>query len=269
MDYINQVICGDSAAVMAQLPDACIDTVLTSPPYGDMRVYAGNVNYTFDVFRGQVNQLWRVCKPGAVVVWVVRDAVRKGGESGDSFRQALYFMEAGFLLHDTMIYAKNHFVPLTHRRYEQAWEYMFVFSKGAPKTFNGIKEPCKHQGEVVDPNWQGATTSEKGCALRARTDKPYTIKADKLHSNIWYYSPASKFDDLASKHPAVFPWELARDMINTWSNPNDIVLDLMAGSGTTLVVAKWLGRQYVGIDIAQTYVDLCQQRLAKVEVTNV
>lgn len=123
---------GDCAVVMQELADESIDLTVTSPPYDNLRKYNG---YTFD-FETIARQLYRVTKPGGVVVWVVGDATIKGSETGTSFRQALGFMETGFKLHDTMIYRKENYTPLTHKRYEQTFEYMFVFSKGPPGSTN-------------------------------------------------------------------------------------------------------------------------------------
>jgi DNA modification methylase len=115
---IDRIIEGDCLQVMKQFPDNFIDLTVTSPPYDNLRKYNG---YTFD-FEGIAKDLFRVTKPGGVVVWVVGDATIDGSETGTSFKQALYFKEIGFKLHDTMIYKKNQFMPLTHNRYEQAFE---------------------------------------------------------------------------------------------------------------------------------------------------
>jgi DNA modification methylase len=133
-DFVNKIICGDCLEVMKKIPDGSVDLVLTSPPYDNLRTYNG---YNFD-FEGIAKELHRVTKDGGVIVWVVGDATIKGSETGTSFKQALYFKEIGFNLHDTMIYHKNNYPPLTHNRYEQCFEYMFVFSKRYLKSFNPI-----------------------------------------------------------------------------------------------------------------------------------
>jgi DNA modification methylase len=139
---LNNIYCGECSELMAELPENCIDLTVTSPPYNKLRKYKGFV-FPFEQIAAQ---LYRVTKKGGVVVWVVGDATIKGSETGTSFRQTLHFMEINFRLHDTMVYAKNNYVPLTHNRYEQQFEYMFVFSKGKPKTFNPIMIPCTYFG---------------------------------------------------------------------------------------------------------------------------
>ena len=209
---LNKVLYGNSVDVMKTFPDNLVDMTITSPPYDSMRRYEGG-SYDFEMFKGQAEQLYRITKEGGVVVWVVRDGTKNGSESGTSFKQALYFMECGFKLYDTMIYAKNYFVPLTHRRYEQQFEYMFVFSKGRPKTFNGLREKCGYEGTKQPTEWNAAA-SDDNCALRKRVGG-YVTKATKLRPNIWWYSPGKRLesDNVANKHPAIFPWDLARDQI--------------------------------------------------------
>ena len=130
---INSVICGNCLEILRGMPDNFVDMTCTSPPYDNLRTYNG---YTFD-FEGIARQLYRVTKQGGVVVWVVGDATVNGSETGTSFRQALYFMECGFNLHDTMIYQTNK-PPIPGDRYQSSFEYMFVFTKGKINTFNPI-----------------------------------------------------------------------------------------------------------------------------------
>ena len=190
MEY-NQIICGDCLEVMPNIPDNFIDLTVTSPPYDNLRTYKG---YTFD-FKGIANELYRITKQGGVVVWVVGDATIKGSETGTSFRQALYFKEIGFNLHDTMIYAKNNPIPLTHNRYEQCFEYMFVFSRGKPKSFNPLKINTKTSGKLY--NWKN--TNDYGTKSAKRSREEISIVKDKKNKyNIWFFNVASsKFTNSA------------------------------------------------------------------------
>jgi DNA modification methylase len=160
-----------------------------------------------------------------------------------------------------MIYAKNYYVPLTHNRYEQAFEYMFVFSKGKPKTFNGLREKCSYEGTLQPTEWNAASSDDK-CALRKRKGG-YVTKPTRLKSNIWYYSPGKRMDELGNRHPAIFPYELARDHILTWSNDGDVVLDLMAGSGTVGLVAYENNRNFILMEIVEKYCNIIKERFKK------
>jgi site-specific DNA-methyltransferase (adenine-specific) len=252
---VNQIICGDNVETLRTLPDACVDLTVTSPPYDNLRTYGG---HTWD-FEGVASELWRVTKPGGVVVWVVADATVDGSETGTSFRQALRFMEIGFRLHDTMIYQKANAIPLTHNRYEQQWEFMFVLSKQKPKTFNPLTIKCIHAGRA---NVQG-TFRHEGTDSRA-ANTPKDVSETKFRYNVWEYEVGnmkSSKDAITFNHPASFPEALARDHILSWSNEGDLVLDPFSGSGTTAKMAKLMGRQYLGIEINPEYCEIAAERL--------
>lgn len=254
---IDQIICGDNVETMQTFPDDCIDLVVTSPPYDNLRTYGG---HEWD-FEGVAQQLWRVIKPGGVVVWVVADATIDGSETGTSFRQALRFKEIGFRLHDTMIYQKANAIPLTHNRYEQQWEFMFVLSRGVPETFNPLTMKCAHAGRA---NPRGTFRHDGTDSRAAHT--PKDVGETKFRYNIWPYEVGnmkSSKDAIAFQHPASFPEALARDHILSWSNEGDIVLDPFSGSGTTAKMAKLMGRRYIGIEVNPEYVEISKARLAQ------
>ena len=261
----DKIYCGNCQEVMASFPDECIDLVITSPPYDNIRDYKGYV-FGEEIFKEIVRQLYRVVATGGVVVWVVGDAVIKGGESGTSFRQALGFMDGGFKLHDTMIYEKNTSsfpARRTGKRYTQIFEYMFVFCKGKIKTGNMIcDKPNKWAGHT---NWGKNTHRGKNGELIASKDiKP--VPDFSPRNNIWKYNVGKGFnskDKESHEHPAIFPEKLAEDHILSWSNEGDVVMDCFAGSGTTCKMAKKNGRKYVGIDISEEYCELARKIVSK------
>lgn len=254
--YLNKIINDDHVEFLSKFPKESIDLVITSPPYDNLRDYDG---YRFNFWELGF-QLIRTLKQGGVIVWVVGDATINGSETGTSFRQALYFKDAGLRLHDTMIYRKNNFSNPSTVRYPQVFEYMFVFSKGRPKTFNPIKDrKNKYFGQT---SWGRNTVRQKDGSLKERPKK--VIAEYGMRYNIWKYNVGKGFSakgDTAYEHPAIFPEQLARDHIISWSNPSDIVLDPMCGSGTTCLAAKQLGRDYIGIDISEKYCDIAQRRI--------
>jgi len=249
---LNQIFNEDCLDTMARMSDNYVDLVITSPPYGSNRDYKG---YTFD-FESIARELWRVVKPGGVVIWVVGDLTKNGSETGESFKQALFFKELGFNLHDTMIYYKNNPIPTAGKRYHQHFEYMFCFSKGTPNTFNPITEDTKYKGIANMKN-----RGKSGDLVYKKIERKETKKI----GNVFAYSIGggiSTTDKVAYGHPAIFPEKLAEDQIITWSNPNDIVYDPMSGSGTSLKVAKMLKRNFIGSEIAEEYVKIANTRLS-------
>ena len=255
-DYLNSVLNGNCSDVLKTIPDKSIDLIITSPPYDNLREYEG-YDFKFEPIAQELN---RVLKLGGVIVWVVADATLKGSETGTSFKQALYFMSLGLNLHDTMIYKRNAVKMPDKQRYFNCFQYMFVFSKGSPKTINLIKDhKNKTDGTKANKRYQ----READGKMKERA--PYCRPEYSVRWNIWTYDVGSLImadDRLWVDHPAIFPLKLAEDHILSWSNPGDLVLDPMCGSGQTLIAAKKLKRSYLGIDISDKYCELCQKRLA-------
>lgn len=235
---------------MQSIPDKSIDLTVTSPPYDNLRTYNG---YSFD-FEGIAIELYRVTKDGGVVVWVVGDATINGSETGTSFKQALYFKEIGFNLHDTMIWNKGCFsaVGALKSRYAPVFEYMFVLSKGQPNKFNAIKDrKTKHGGKKIN-----GTVRNKDGSMKPFS-KEVIVNQFGQRYNIWDLSPHRQ----TGGHPAPFPESLAHDHIISWSNQGDTVLDCFLGSGTTGKVAKQLNRKFIGIEISQEYLEIAKNRI--------
>jgi site-specific DNA-methyltransferase (adenine-specific) len=253
---MNEIITGNNVEVLRGMQDEFIDLTVTSPPYDDLRTYNG---YSFE-FENLAKELYRVTKPGGVVVWVVGDATVKGSETCTSFKQALFFKEIGFNLHDTMIWNKQNCSSVgSMNRYENVFEYMFVFSKGKPKTANIIKDkPNKRAGEMQS----GSIRQKDGTVRKTTNYGKKEISNFGRRPNVWNIFPAkSKKERL---HPAPFSEQLANDHILSWSNPGDIVLDPFGGSGTTAKMSKKNGRQFIHIDISDEYNEISRRRVNEV-----
>ena len=251
LERTGKLIVGNCVNVMRTWADECVQLTVTSPPYDRLRNYNG---YSFP-FEEIAEELYRVTVRGGVVVWVVGDRIN-GGRSLTSFRQALYFQEIGFSAHDVMIYRKKNTPFMRSNAYTNAYEMMFVMSKGKPATFNLLKEPTKRHGfEKLPHNKLPDGVNKK---------KLGELKKEKTRTNIWSYAVGlggTTSDRIAFQHPAVFPEKLAQDHIGSWSNPGDLVLDPMCGSGTTGKMALLNDREFVGIDISPEYVEISRQRL--------
>jgi site-specific DNA-methyltransferase (adenine-specific) len=240
---------GDCREVLRTLDADSIDLTVTSPPYDNLRTYNG---FTFD-FEGIARELYRVTKPGGVVVWVVGDATVKGSETGTSFRQALFFRDVcGFNLYDTMIWRKTNPMPSDLVRYQSSFEFMFVISKGKPKATNILKEPSKLAGK----SRRAHDRTPDG--VRYNMGDTYEYAQEKRRANCWDVAIGGG----VKGHPAQFPESLARDHILSWSNEGDTVLDPFLGSGTTGKMARQHGRKFVGIEISADYLAIAQKRIA-------
>lgn len=250
---LDSIICGDNCQVLCDFEPESIDLVVTSPPYDDLRTYGG---HDWD-FYGIAWQLSRVIKKGGVIVWVVADQTKDGTETGTSFRQALHFQSLGLNIHDTMIYKTNK-PPKSSKRYTDCIEFMFVFSKGQPATWNPIEVPCIWAGVGCSPSQRTKDGTLIGNGRRM-------IKDTKPRENIWHYETGSgKTESMG--HPATFPLQLATDHVMTWTNEGDVVLDPFCGSGTSCEAAKRNARRFIGVDVNESYCHLSIARTAQQEL---
>ena len=241
---INKIYNENCLNTMSRMPDKFIDLTVTSPPYDNLRCYNG---YKFD-FIPIAKELFRVTKNGGVVVWIVGDATIKGTETGTSFKQALFFKELGFNLHDTMIFEKNSSTfPASKKsnRYTQIFEFMFVFSKGKIKA-----------NLICDKKNKWAGFKDFSGKLKNPVPK-YSPR-----TNIWKYT--TSFNGI--KHPAPFPEKLASDHIITWSNENDLIYDCFMGSGTTAKMAIINNRNFIGSEMSIEYVKISNDRIKKTQL---
>ena len=260
---VNKIYNCNCLEGLKQLDENSVDLTVTSCPYDNLRTYGDVTDWSFDVFKPIADELYRVTKKGGIVVWVVGDAVVNGSETGSSFRQALYFMDKGFKLHDTMIYEKNSSAfpaARTSKRYTQIFEYMFVFVKG--KIRNDISLIADKKNKWAGfTNW-GENTQYDASGNLKKTGNIKPVPEFSLRNNIWKYSVG--FNEKTG-HPAVFPEKLAEDHILSWSLEGDLVLDPFMGSGTTAKMAVLNNRKYIGFEVNETYYDASLKRLAKYE----
>lgn len=242
----------DCVEAMKLMPDECVDLTVTSPPYDNLRTYEG---FNWD-FEATAKELYRITKQGGVVVWVVGDATVKGSETGTSFKQALYFKEIGFNLHDTMIYQKAQSCFGSNKCYLQSFEYMFILSKGTPKTINFIRDRKNKRSGIESMASTGLSKDGKKSKRIKKEIKEYGKR-----KNIWTYGVGGG----NTGHPAVFPEQLASDHIISWSNENDIVFDPFMGSGTTAKMAMLNNRKFIGCELSENYCEIIKERLDNVE----
>lgn len=251
---LNNIYRSDCIEFMKSMDENFVDLTVTSPPYDELRNYNG---YSFD-FENIAKQLFRITKKGGVVVWVVGDKIKKGNKSLTSFKQALYFQQIGFNIHDVMIYKKKNTPFMRTNGYTNCFEFMFILSKGSPKTFNPLKVKTIRQGKEMLPFNKGADGINRKILGE--------LKPEKTMTNIWEYAVGfggSTSDKLAFEHPAIFPEKLAEDHVLSWTKNGDVVFDPMCGSGTTCKMALKHNRSYIGCDISNEYVELTKKRLKK------
>ena len=254
----NKIYNEDCLQTMSKMPDEFIDLVVTSPPYDNLRHYKG---YSFP-FEEIAKELTRVLKIGGVIIWVVNDATIDGSETLTSAKQKIFFREQCDLrIHDTMIFKKKNPMVQTHNRYEQCWEYMFVLSKGKPKTFNPIMEKTVYPGVKKKMHLNNKASLEKSQVTRQRNEN-VIVKDEKIRTNIFEYAVGIEPEHETGTHPAIFPCLLAKEMIYSWSNEGELIYDCFSGSGTVAKMAHLQKRNWIGSEISKEYCELSEKRLA-------
>jgi len=272
MIEVNKTYNESCLETMSKMPDNFIDCTVTSPPYDDIRNYNKKIKGLSDEFNGYsfpfeeiAKELFRVTKKGGVVVWVINDATHKGSETLNSFRQALFFKEVGFRMHDTMIYRKLNPMPNAGKRYQQMFEYMFVLSKGSPKTTNiSLRERSNKCEDKRTYRKKKFSRNKDGDF----NENDYYVKEMVPDYNIWDFyvgwGNTSK-DDVAFEHPAIFPEELAKRHIESWTNEGELIYDPFMGSGTTSKMSILSNRNYIGSELSEEYCIIESKRLSQIQ----
>ncbi len=269
---INKTYNENCLVTMNKMPNNFIDCTITSPPYDDIRNYNKKIEGLSDEFNGYsfpfediAKELYRVTKKGGIVVWVVNDATHNGSETLNSFRQALFFKEIGFKIHDTMIYRKLNPMPNAGKRYQQMFEYMFILSKGSPKTTNiSLRERSNKCNDKRTYRKKKFSRNQDG----EFNENEYFVKEMVPDYNIWdFYVGGGNTtkDEIAFEHPAIFPEELVKRHIDSWTNVGDLIYDPFMGSGTTSKMCILSDRNYIGSELSKEYCDIEKKRLLQLQ----
>lgn len=247
---------------LEKIEDNTINLVVTSPPYDDLRTYNNSSTWNYDSFKTIANLLYNKISDGGVIVWIISDSTINGSESGSSFRQALYFVEIGFKLHDTMIWRKSNFSNPSKNRYHQTFEYMFVLAKNTIKTFNPICDRKNIYSGKIGSYGENTTTQKDG-SKKIREQK---INSEYgMRHNVWDVKTSGQTGESKKyKHPAMFPLELAKDHILTWSNENELIFDPFMGSGTVGVACLQTNRRFIGSEIDADYFSIAKKRIEEI-----
>lgn len=267
--YNIEIYNRDAEEWLKTLPDNSIDMSIQSPPYDNLRKYNGaGDDWNFEKFMRIADQLYRVMKDGSVTVWVVSDATINGGRTLTCFRQALYFQEIGFLVHDDMIWQKPTSArpqPRNSKRYSNIYEHFFILVKGK-KIRQDITLIADKKNKYYNKGSWGTISDRKNGEddLESLNKKIKDIPEFSLRNNIWLCNMANVDGDKEYKHPAAFSIPLVRDNILSWSVEGDTVLDCFMGSATTAIACIETNRNFIGCElITKYYEEMAKPRIMK------
>jgi len=259
-EIVNSIVQGDCVQSLSQLPEGCVDLVFADPPF--------NIGYDYDVYddkksrdeylawsRRWIEQVLRVLKPSGTF-WLA---------IGDEYaaETKILSQEIGFTPRSWVVWYYTFGVNCT-RKFTRSHAHLFYFVKDPDEfTFNADdpenRIPSARQlvyndsranprGRLPDDTWILRPQDLSGC---------FTATEDT-----WYFPRvAGTFKERAGFHGCQMPEQLLGRIIRFCSNPGDLVLDPFAGSATTLVVARKLGRDFLGFELSPEYVQLGTERI--------
>ncbi|GIW85871.1 MAG: hypothetical protein KatS3mg108_0195 [Isosphaeraceae bacterium] len=259
----DRLIHGDCLAGLRTLPDQCIDLAFADPPF--------NIGYDYDIYedrkscddyldwsRAWIGQVNRVLKPDGSF-WLA---------IGDEYAAELKVIahrECGFHLRSWVVWYYTFGVHCT-RKFTRSHAHLFYFVKD-PKRFTfhdqAIRVPSARQLVYADRRANPAGRIPDDTWILRPQDLPDGFPADH---DTWFASRVcGTFHQRAGWHGCQMPEQILGRILRACSSPGDLVLDPFAGSGTTLAVAKKLGRRYLGFELSPEYAARIEQRLARIQ----
>lgn len=262
---LNNIYQGDSLELLKQLPDNSVDLVITSPPYADLKVYIDNPGILADNyvewFLPICNEICRVIKPTGSFILNINDKVE------DGFRHPYVFdlisqihKRTELKMFERLFWNKLKSLP-NRSRFGDRVEYLFWFAKEKGFKFNLDEMRTEYSEKSIKrmkkPLKKRFARTEGDSDLEYKDWAPNPKGA--LPTTLVNISSESK--KIADTHVAVYPVELVKYFIKGSTNESDVVLDPFMGTGTTGVAAKQLGRNYIGFDLQQDYIDVANKRI--------
>lgn len=236
---------------MEQLPDNSVDLMITSPPYNTTKQYDENLTLKqYLLFIKEVmTEVYRVLKEDGIIAFNIANVGRKPYIPLDCFTiQILHSI--GFWVFDQIIWNKaassggscawGSWQSATNPSLRDVHEYIILASKSKiKKNFSFPFDPVEQLANKID-------------------NRKFHLDINEFFTNMWSFNSESA---KRVNHPAPFPVELPYRIILMFSKKNDLVLDPFMGSGSVAIASLVAGRNYVGYEINQGYVDIANERI--------
>lgn len=266
---VNDIICGDCESILKGYPDNFFDLIITSPPYADSRkkTYGGiNPDEYVGWFLPKSEEFLRVLKNNGTFILNIKERVVNGERHTYVIELILEMKKQGWLWTEEFIWHKKNCYPgKWPNRFRDSWERCIQFNK--TKKFN------MYQENVMIPVGKWSRTRLKNLSLvdqsryESKTNSGFGknisnwLKRDSVYpSNVLFLATECSYKD----HSAPFPLELPEWFIKLFTKEGDIILDPFVGSGTSVIAAAKLGRNYLGIDILENYCRIAKNKLDKI-----
>ncbi len=260
---VNTIVNGDCVEGLATIPSGEVDLVFADPPF--------NIGYEYDRYKDNkdhhhyldwskewIEQVARVLKSSGTF-WLA---------IGDDYAAELKLIsqnDVGFFCRSWVIWYYT-FGVNCRRKFSRSHTHLFQFVKDPDNfTFN--------DGDIRVPSARQLVYNDIRANSKGRLpDDTWILRPQDLSDgfspddDVWYFPRvAGTFKERAGFHGCQMPEQLLGRIIRASSNEKEVVLDPFAGSGSTLIVAKKLGRQWLGFELSEDYADKAQGRLDNVK----
>lgn len=273
IDYIDQILCGECATILAQLPDACVDLIITSPPYADQRksTYGGiSPDKYVSWWIPKAAQFLRVLKPSGSFILNIKERVVDGERHTYVMELVIEMRKQGWLwTEEYMWHKKNSHPGKWPNRFRDNWEHLFHFTKSHHfKMFqesvmipvgDWAQDRLKNLSETDKRRDNSRVGSGFGKNISNWVGREKVYPSNVLHMATECYN---------RQHSATFPVALPEWFIKLFTEAHDLVLDPFNGSGTTCLAAQRLHRHYLGIDVNAEYCQTAQERITGYKFTD-
>lgn len=265
------VLHADAAEWLPRLPAGGVDLFFTSPPYADARAYSRihPDRYVSWFLPFAAAMLAATAQTGSLFLNIKNRVANRGPLKGQRhpyvYQLVLAMQELGWRWIETYIWAKPNAVPGRFGpRTKDSFEYVYHFAKGARPYFDldAVRVPYRaDEAEIArrKADRLGRRNTEAGFG-RDRT-KTYLLGGADPGNVVAVPQTYNQHRGVA--HTAAMPEGLAEFFVRVGSPPGAVVLDPFAGSGTTVVVARRLGRRAGGLEIHERYVVEARRRIAE------
>lgn len=255
---------GDVLEKISEINDQSIDLIISSPPYNIGKEYEQKkeLDQYLQSFENVIKEMNRVLKNNGSICWQVGNYVEKGEVVPLDIKFYPMFKKYGFKLRNRIIWHFGHGLHCK-KRLSGRYETILWFSKSENYTFNldSIRVPCKYPNKK---SYKGVNKGKLSCNPLGKNPSDVWINMKMEWENGLFDIPNVKSNHCEkTSHPCQFPIEIAERCVLALTNENDKVLDCYAGAGSTLVACLKNDRTCVGIEIKKEYVDICKDRIEK------
>jgi adenine-specific DNA-methyltransferase len=248
---LDKVVLGDCLDLLRSLPDGCVDSIISSPPYNLGKEYEDRRELAayLEEQKLVLSECARVMSDKGSIFWQVGAYSNRGALIPLDVRFFPLLEDLDLIPRNRIIWIRQHGLHGRHK-FSARHETILWFTKTSDYIFNldAIRVPQKYQNKK---GWKGDSKGKLTCH-----------PGGKNPGDIWLFRNVKHNHEEQTVHPCQFPEDLVARIILATTDPGDVVMDPYMGAGTVAVVARDQGRRFLGAELDPKYHVVCQQRLS-------